>query len=78
MPKNIEKNSYVSKEVMDAAKAISVLKGENLDELAAHFYHDYVYNNLHYLTEKAKEKPPEKGAENRAGDKNQEYSAGSD
>jgi hypothetical protein len=78
MPKNTEKKSFISKEIMDAAKAIATLKGENLDELAAQFYHDYVYENLHYLTEKVKEKLPEKKVENHAGDKDQEYSAGSD
>lgn len=52
--KSIKKRGCVSPEIMEAAKAISELKGENLDDIEAQFFTDYVRENLHVLTEKAK------------------------
>ena len=48
------KRSGISPEIMEAAQAIAKIKGENLNELEAKFFNDYVYENLHILTEKAR------------------------
>lgn len=43
----------VSAEIYEAAKAISEIKGENIDTLLSKFLTEYVHDNLHILTEKA-------------------------
>lgn len=48
-----EKRCSASTEIMAAAKAIATLKGEDLAQLEAQFFEDYVHNNLHILTQKA-------------------------
>ena len=49
-----KKRGCVSPAILDAAKVISELKNEDLDELEAKFYSDYVEKNLRLLTEKAR------------------------
>jgi hypothetical protein len=57
--KNGTRKSCVQPEILEAAKAISELKGENLDALEAAFYTNYVHENLHVLTEKARQSVPQ-------------------
>lgn len=49
-----------SPEIIDAASAISEIKGENIDALLSKFLTDYVHENLNVLTEKAKLSIPSK------------------
>lgn len=55
MSSSNKKRDCVSSVIMDAARVISELKGEKLEDLEAKFYMDYVEENLNLLTEKARD-----------------------
>lgn len=61
--RSTEKRCFVSTEIMGAAKAIASLKGDDIAQIEARFFENYVHENLHILTQKALETGPERKKE---------------
>jgi hypothetical protein len=59
-----QKNGSVAPEMIETARLISKLKGEDFDELLACFVTDYVHKNLRVLNEKVKSEFVKEGVTN--------------